>query len=554
MYANFFGLKHEPFSIAPDPRYLFMSERHREALAHLLYGLRGGGGFVLLTGEIGAGKTTVCRCFLEQIPKRCNVAYVFNPKLTATELLSTICEEYRIELPSPPPATVKPYVDAINEFLLRTHAVGQNNVLIIDEAQNLAPDVLEQLRLLTNLETAERKLLQIILIGQPELRDMLARPELEQLAQRVIARFHLTALSEKETAQYVRHRLGVAGYSGSLPFDREALRRIHHWSRGVPRRINLLCDRALLGAYGQGRRRAGPSVVDGAAAEVFDRPRANRRRLAWGVGGAAVMAAAAAAAMVAVSTRAPAPPSPGTAAVTRPAATRPAAVASAPASAAPAPAPAPAPRPAASFALGTTEGSLEAWRALGAAWGVKELAAPDCNALREQHGLHCFDSDDGLAQLRLLGRPALLDLQDDAGRRGQALLVALDGERAQLRIGSASQTVTLATLSKLWQGRFITLWRQPEGYEGRPIPGAQADWLAALLARARGEQPPAGPQRFDAALQARVAAFQKIHGLRSDGRAGPITVMQLNRAAGIDEPRLSTTTASAAAKTARPIP
>jgi len=197
MYAKFFGLKQEPFSIAPDPRYLFMSERHREALAHLLYGVRGGGGFVLLTGEIGAGKTTVCRCFLEQIPKRCNVAYIFNPKLTVIELLKTVCDEFRIPLDPDRhrSETVKEYLDPINEFLLKTHAVGQNNVLIIDEAQNLSSDVLEQLRLLTNLETSERKLLQIILIGQPELRDMLARPELEQLAQRVTARYHLKALS-----------------------------------------------------------------------------------------------------------------------------------------------------------------------------------------------------------------------------------------------------------------------------------------------------------------------------------------------------------------------
>jgi len=184
MYAKFFGLQHEPFSIAPDPRYLFMSERHRDALAHLLYGLRGGGGFVLLTGEIGAGKTAVCRCFLEQIPKRCNVAYIFNPKLTVNELLKTVCEEYGIrhEHPAGGAETVKQYLDPINEFLLRTHAVGQNNVLIIDEAQNLSIEVLEQLRLLTNLETNERKLLQIILIGQPELRTLLAGPELEQLA------------------------------------------------------------------------------------------------------------------------------------------------------------------------------------------------------------------------------------------------------------------------------------------------------------------------------------------------------------------------------------
>ena len=267
MYLSLFGLKQEPFSIAPDPRYLFMSERHREALAHLLYGVRGGGGFVLLTGEIGAGKTTVCRCFLEQIPKRCNVAYIFNPKLTVEELLRSICDEFHIpaQHPGPGTASVKDYVDALNAFLLKTHAVGQNNVLIIDEAQNLSADVLEQLRLLTNLETSERKLLQIILIGQPELRTMLARPELEQLAQRVTARYHLEALSARETVQYVRHRLAIAGMNRPTPFDRDALQRVYELSRGVPRRINLLCDRALLGTYADGKPRADRAIVEKAA-------------------------------------------------------------------------------------------------------------------------------------------------------------------------------------------------------------------------------------------------------------------------------------------------
>src|SRR5688572_22951486 len=272
MYNQFFHLSQAPFSIAPDPRYLFMSERHREALAHLLYGVSGGGGFVLLSGEIGAGKTTVCRCFLEQIPKRCNVAYIFNPKLTVLELVKSVCEEFRVPVKGErgQPPTVKTYVDALNDFLLKTHAVGQNNVLIIDEAQMLSVDVLEQLRLLTNLETNERKLLQIVLIGQPELRTMLARPELEQLAQRVIARFHLEALSEAETVQYVRHRLAVAGMTTAIPFDRRALARIHRLSRGVPRRINLLCDRALLGAYAEGKTNVARRIVDKAAREVFD--------------------------------------------------------------------------------------------------------------------------------------------------------------------------------------------------------------------------------------------------------------------------------------------
>ena len=272
MYERHFGLKQRPFSIAPDPRYLFMSERHREALAHLLYGVQGGGGFVLLTGDVGAGKTTVCRCFLEQLPERCNVAYIFNPKLTVEELLQTVCAEFRIpyrhEGPGVP--TVKDYVDALNEYLLRTHAVRQNNVLVIDEAQNLSVRVLEQLRLLTNLETNERKLLQIILIGQPELRAILARPDMQQLAQRVIARYHLEALTEDETAHYVRHRLGVAGLRQADPFDQRAMRHIYRYSRGVPRRINLLCDRALLGAYADSKSVVDTRIIEKAAEEALD--------------------------------------------------------------------------------------------------------------------------------------------------------------------------------------------------------------------------------------------------------------------------------------------
>lgn len=278
MYAKALGLAQEPFSIAPDPQYLFMSERHREALAHLLYGAGGGGGFVLLTGEIGAGKTTVFRCFLEQVPKRCNVAYVLNPKLGALEMLHTVCREFGIPLPQG--ATRGQYVDALNEYLLRTHSVGQNNLLVIDEAQGLAPEVLEELRLLTNLETNERKLLQIILIGQPELRQLVARPDMEQLAQRIIARYHLEALTPKETSEYIAHRLAVAGWNGPMLFDRDSLQFVHRLTRGVPRRINLLCDRALLGAYAAGRRRVNKAILLQAAQEVFGTVPARAR---WGL-------------------------------------------------------------------------------------------------------------------------------------------------------------------------------------------------------------------------------------------------------------------------------
>eukprot|EP01034_Spumella_vulgaris_P039954 gene39954-49385_t len=271
MYTQFFNLKQSPFSIAPDPRYLYMSERHREALAHLLYGVGSGGGFVLLTGEIGAGKTTVCRCFMEQIPENCQLGYIFNPKLSVEELLLSICDEFRIAL-APHGAgavSVKGYVDAINQHLLESHAQGRNNVLIIDEAQNLSADVLEQLRLLTNLETSERKLLQIILIGQPELRAMLARPELEQLAQRVIARYHLGSLSVEETGSYIGHRLAVAGSVGAAPFPASLMQQIHQRTNGVPRRINLLCDRAMLGAYVENAPQVTRTILRRAAAEVF---------------------------------------------------------------------------------------------------------------------------------------------------------------------------------------------------------------------------------------------------------------------------------------------
>src|SRR3990167_2903837 len=293
MYADFFGLKQSPFSIAPDPRYLFMSERHREALAHLLYGVQGGGGFVLLTGEIGAGKTTVCRCFLEQVPAHCQVAYIFNPKLSVIELLQSVCHEFGVPLQGDPgAATVKTCVDALNAHLLAAHAQGRQGLLIIDEAQHLSAEVLEQLRLLTNLETNERKLLQIILIGQPELRALLAGAGMEQLAQRVIARFHLGPLTAPETAAYVAHRLAVAGLPGANPFDAAALRRIHALGAGVPRRINLLCDRALLGAYAEGRSSVGRRIVDRAALEVFGAgaaPVGSRRTGALALGGLAVV-------------------------------------------------------------------------------------------------------------------------------------------------------------------------------------------------------------------------------------------------------------------------
>jgi general secretion pathway protein A len=270
MYTSFFGLNEKPFAITPDPRYLYLSERHAEALAHLLYGINEAGGFVQLTGEVGTGKTTVVRSLLAQVPKNAEIALILNPRMTAPEFLLTICEEVGIGVPDSATESRKDLVDILNQYLLRAHAGGRRVVVVVDEAQNLAPEVLEQVRLLTNLETNTQKLLQIILIGQPELRELLGSFELRQLAQRVTGRYHLNPLSNEETAAYVRHRLRVAGATSDV-FTGPALHEVYRLSGGVPRVINIICDRALLGAYSMDRHRVTSNLVRNAAAEVFGR-------------------------------------------------------------------------------------------------------------------------------------------------------------------------------------------------------------------------------------------------------------------------------------------
>ena len=281
MYNDYFGFKETPFAIAPDPRYLFMTAQHREALAHLVYGLNSDGGCILLTGEVGTGKTTVCRCLLQQVPDNANVAMVLNPRVTANELLATICDELHISCDNN--ASNKVYIDAINHFLIDSHARGEKTVLIIDEAQNLDASVLEQLRLLTNLETDQRKLLQIIILGQPELIDILSRDEMRQLAQRITARYHLKPLTREDIKAYINHRLAVAGQNVQL-FPDKVINRLYTLSHGIPRLLNILCDRALLGAYVQNHYRVDPATLEQAAKEVFGEIRnvtSRRSRINW---------------------------------------------------------------------------------------------------------------------------------------------------------------------------------------------------------------------------------------------------------------------------------
>jgi general secretion pathway protein A len=537
MYTQFFNLKQSPFSIAPDPRYLYMSERHREALAHLLYGVGSGGGFVLLTGEIGAGKTTVCRCFMEQIPENCQLGYIFNPKLTVEELLLSVCDEFRITL-APQGAgavSVKGYVDAINQHLLASHAQGRNNVLIIDEAQNLSADVLEQLRLLTNLETSERKLLQIILIGQPELRSMLARPELEQLAQRVIARYHLGSLSVEETGSYIGHRLAVAGASGVAPFPGGLMQQIHQLTKGVPRRINLLCDRAMLGAYVENAQQVTRKILRRAAAEVFatEAGAAPVRRLwlpiAAGVLAGAVLTATAAwqlmphSAPVAGAGTAKMPDS-GVAAY----------------GGATAPAAASAKVPEAGATVGAAATSDVALRQMAALWGQTVPAGEFCPAAAKQN-LRCLFGKGGLDDVRLLDRPVVLKLIDDPTTPRFATLTAMDGQGATLDIAGRRETVALAALASRFDGSFITLWRAPRGWRDEVSAGdhgPDVDWLAKRLASLSGAKPPQENRPMDAETQRLLREFQLSQNLKADGVAGPKTFIRLNQLGGVNEPRL----------------
>ena len=553
MYAAFFGLSQPPFSIAPDPRYLFMSERHREALAHLLYGIESGGGFVLLTGEIGAGKTTVCRRVLEQIPENARVAYIFNPKLTVSELLQTVCHEFGVAVNhhGPGAASIKEYLDPLNAHLLQGHARGEHHVLIIDEAQALSVEVLEQLRLLTNLETHERKLLQIILIGQPELRQMLARPELEQLAQRVIARFHLGALSEAETRQYIAHRLGVAGWQGEPPFTAGALKQVHRLTRGVPRRINLLCDRALLGAYAGSSQQVTATIVHNAAAEVFDGAAPQpKRSMGWKAvaGGLLAGAALASAAAVWWDKLVPATPiSQAPKAATAPVPT--------PQQALPVPAEVSAPQPktsglsvASDIFTGLPPQSAwidqedQAFSALSPLWGTPLGTETPCSEAQE-NGLQCYRTPRMTEHgLRQLDRPAVLKLFQPGQGGGYLLATAIVGNTIELRDAQQRRwQLPLSELGSVWEGYYASLWRTPPGQKGRLNNGFQGPTATQWMEEKLSSLQATGQLTASAkTLKDKVQAFQVANGIEVNGIASPTTLILINRASGIPEPRLLT--------------
>jgi general secretion pathway protein A len=546
MYRQYFGFSEAPFSIAPDPRYLYLSQRHQEALAHLLYGVNGDGGIVLLTGEVGAGKTTVCRCLLEQIPASCDVAYIFNPKLTVEELLSTICVEFGIAC-LPGNHSIKVFVDCINAYLLEAHARDRHTVLIIDEAQNLSAEVLEQMRLLTNLETNQRKLLQIILIGQPELATMLERPELRQLSQRIVARYHLGPLSKPEVAAYVRHRLEVAGAKHQL-IPARLTGRLYRLSGGVPRVINVLCDRALLGAYVQGKERVDGATLAEAAREVFYRPTRESNNVLRALSVTLILVAAAALALTWYRQEQDKPRSKAVPPLSaKPAApAKPGGVehAGAPPAAAPVKVEAALPDTLewpADEALPASR-SL-AYAALFRAWGEDYDQGADPCQQAEGFGLRCRSARAGLDELRELNRPAVLRMRDAQGEEFHATLTALGDNSASFALGAQTRTVSLGALAAQWSGHYTLLWRAPTHVNDKILPGehgAAVQWLAGQLARSQGRVADSADDRvFDEALARELKQFQLTHGLIPDGAVGPQTLIRLAGQGDQTAPKLS---------------
>ncbi len=545
MYLEHFGLSEAPFSIAPDPRYLYMSERHREALAHLVYGLNSDGAFILLSGDVGTGKTTVSRCLLEQIPEDTDLALVLNPKVTVVELLETICDELYCQEHAQAPVhhgaskpSVKVLVDIINRFLLDAHARGRKTVLMIDEAQNLGLDVLEQLRLLTNLETNERKLLQIILLGQPELLEMLARPELSQLAQRITARYHLTPLNEKEIAAYISHRLAVAGCRRPL-FSRAVLKRIYQLSGGIPRLVNVLCDRALLGTYVQNRQQVNRSTLEQAAHEVFG-SRNNHGRvplLRWLLPASLAAVLLLALVMVLLNIGGH-----DQAVQLASAVVPPEEVAQVEAVEA-------------SISMETSIAWPEdarrlrtnslAYQELFSRWALDyqpELDGSPC-FFAQTRGLACLHAQGNMQQLRSFNRPVVLELKDDQGQAYYATLIELNQQTAMIKLAGDRLRLSTVQLQRYWYGKFTLLWHQPAGYSRAIHPGYEGEpvvWLSRTMNRLEGKAQQPEMSRYQDELLEQVRRFQLEKGLVADGIVGVQTLIHINNAIGLEAPVLVT--------------
>ena len=533
MYQQYFGLNELPFSIAPDPRYLYMSERHREALAHLLYGLKSNGAFILLTGDVGTGKTTVSRCLLEQIPGNTRLALVLNPMMSALELLQTICDELRISRPVIN-HSIKVHVDCISRDLLAAHARGEDTVVLIDEAQNLAADVLEQLRMLTNLETSERKLLQIILLGQPELREQLAQASMSQLSQRITARYHLSPLNLTETRAYVQHRLLVAGCREALFMD-AGLRQLYKLSKGVPRLINVICDRALMGAYVSNKTRINVATVNNAAEEVLGVKISGRKKRVVMMTGIIL---ALAVLLVVVVKREYVTVVAENKSITVPPATKVEpdidVIVDAPVLTSEIIWP---------DADHSLRSNILAFQALFALWQLDykpdQYGTPCYFA--QLHALDCLNENGDINKLRVYNRPVVLKLYDNHEDTQYATLISIENQSVVMDLAGKKQSVAITELQNYWRGEFTLLWQPPPGYTGvmhSGYSGADVLWLRQKLNKIDPAKILSETYEYDELLAERVRLFQQKQGLLADGVAGVQTLILINESSGAEEPRL----------------
>lgn len=594
MYETFFGLADLPFRLTPDPRYLFMSAKHREAFAHLVYGISEGSGFVAITGEVGAGKTTLIRALLAEHAKDVTVASIVNPVLTSTELLQTINAE--LGLPSRSTSR-KELTEELAAFLKSNKAAGRRTVIIVDEAQNLDPVVLEQLRLLTNLETETEKLLQVVLVGQPELHGTLQRHDLRQLNQRVTERWHLDKLDRDEAVEYVRHRLRVAGAQTEL-VDPKALDQLYRFTDGVPRLLNILAHRSMLVAFTRSRGRVGTEEVAAAARELGYSPQVATagtpawKRAAGFVAGALAVAAvayllmsglgdeapkAARSRSAAAPAAAPVPvpdPDPVSAPVAEEAAPVPAetAPAEAPAEAAP-PVAAAAPVPAAptiadqdalaQLARGSVfDAAVADWSRLLELWGKApvgdgDLASNSLNlqSIAEARGLRYFAVEVNDALLALLDLPALVEMTPDpSGEVRYVLLRHLDRGAGRVRLGSGVD-LTLPGFNASWNGKAHLVFLDPEGlrYDLAPGGGGPAVRKLQTMLASAGFFEGAPTSVYDNLTENAVRRFQEARGVVIDGVAGPITqILLYNSLARFDRPTLTAGVAARPAAVVRP--
>jgi general secretion pathway protein A len=534
LYNKYFHFSEQPFSIAPDPHFMFMSARHQEGLAHLLYGINRGGGFVALTGEVGTGKTTLCHCLLQQLPNEIDLALILNPKLNATELLAAICDELGIFYDKYSPS-LKNLIDSLNQHLLDVHASGRRTVLLIDEAQNLSFEVLEQIRLLTNLETSKTKLLQIILVGQPELQKLLKRQDLRQLNQRITARYHLLPLSKEETRAYIRHRLTVCDGNPDL-FKDSAIRKIFKFSSGIPRVINILCDRALLGAYSTNARLITAKIINNAAKESLIETDRGAPRVSTLITLIVVSCIVAAIYIVRfhpqalIKNKQPQPAS-----VTKPV-IKPEPIIKAPVQPEIQPPVEIKPvKPKIDFNTWINSPGLTLNNALQDSlklWSNVALAAQptDCTDI-EALGLNCLSGKASLEKVLLMNSPIILELSLPTGEKRYALLIGIRQSQALVQM-SGDLEFPLVEILKVWNGNYLIVWKPPLADLKAIYPGQSSNnvlWLRQQINSVNGTQEKStNPQFFDKNLKKQVMEFQRQNHLFEDGIAGERTLFHLD--------------------------